>query len=639
MDYKGFKKVGSDHKSTTFKHKNGSWLKVAHRGLSKSYVEELKNLPEHPAPDLKSLSHAAPMYAQPSESDVRNGRVVPENMAYGGDVAPQDSDVFMNNRRALNRAYVGKRSPEFMPAQQDDGGDRFTGDEEEALNRGESVNSGNPPVSQEKVEETDIKNNYAEGGEVDDERAASASKLGVSKYLPAIDAAPNPAEQSDNTTRGVIGPQSPLATPVGQDYVPAGPGAPIKDAPAYAIPSASAADPFAEANKTALRGLQKQQQGAQQMAVAQGELGAREASANSMAANAQNSNMSHFQAAYQKLEQDRQAQMQDINQGHIDPNHYINSMTTGGKIRTAIGLILGGIGGGMTHQPNMAAEYINKQISNDIDSQKADLANKHNLLSANFKATGNLLTAAETTRMQVLDLNSMHLKTLAAGAQNDLQRAALLGTAGKLDQEAAQIQSQIAMRNVLVGSSQGGDTEQQFQKRNNLLRVMGQDKFADAAEERHAPGVGNASRKVPESALSEISARNSLDASLADLENFSAQNSGSLNPSVIKQGKAKAALVGNSIRTAEDMGVIKKTEAEFMQSLIADPTQFFAKYRASKAYQEVRRDNTVKLNSLKSVYGLPVTQQEQGAGQGTPKVQTRPDGTYQKVPGGWKRIK
>lgn len=634
MDYKGFKKVGSDHKSTTFKHKNGSWLKVAHQGLTKSYVEKLKSLPEHPAPDLKALSHAAPMYAQPSESDVRNGRVVPENMAEGG-IAGQDQNLFRNVRTKIQERMVGRPLQQQMPP--DDGSRTMTGDDEETLERGGSIDSGAGPINTSPVESQDIKN-YAEGGTVDAERAASADKLNVSKYLPAIDAAPNPVEQSDDTTRGAIGPQSPLATPVSQDYVPTTPGAPIKDAPAYAIPSAGAADPFAEANKTALRGLQKQQQGAQQSAVAMGELGAREASANSMAANAQNSNMSHFQVAYQKLEQDRQAQMQDINNGHIDPRHYIDSMSTGGKIKTAIALILGGIGSGMTHQPNMAAEYINKQISNDIDTQKADLANKHNLLGANFKATGNLLTAAETTRMQVLDLNSMHLKTLAAGAQNELQRAALLNTSGKLDQEAAQIQSQIAMRNVLVGSSQGGDTEQQFQKRNSLLRVMGQEKFADASEERHVPGVGNGSRKVPESTLNEISARNSLDASLSDLENFASQNSGSINPSVIKQGRAKAALVGNSIRTAEDMGVIKKTEAEFMQSLIADPTQFFAKYRASKAYQEVRRDNTVKLNSLKSVYGLPVTSQEQGAGSGTPQIQHKNGIPYMKVPGGWKRM-
>lgn len=62
---------------------------------------------------------------------------------------------------------------------------------------------------------------------------------------------------------------------------------------------------------------------------------------------------------------------QAIKSGLINPNHYLESMDSGKKATTAIGLLLGGFGNGMNGRGNPAQDFLNKQIDRDIDAQKA----------------------------------------------------------------------------------------------------------------------------------------------------------------------------------------------------------------------------------------------------------------------------
>ncbi len=260
-------------------------------------------------------------------------------------------------------------------------------------------------------------------------------------------------------------------------------------------------------------------------------------------------------------------------------------------------------------------------------------------MSSNLAQTGDLFQAAGITKMQILDINGMHLKQIAANTTDPIQRAALLTTSGKLDEEASKIQAQIAQREALM-QTYGDNGEPNFQNRMRLLKVMGQDKFAEDAEKRHVPGVGNASREVPEDVMKQITARNALNDAVLDLQHFAHQNSGSINPSAIAQGRAKAALVQDMIRQASNAGVFKESEKDFMNRYAGeDPTQIFNKYRAGKGYEEVRRNNLLNLNDLKKTYGLPVTKEQARGAQGTPNIQTRGGIPYMKVPGGWKKVK
>lgn len=604
MDVSKFKKVSSDKNKTVLMHPSGHKIVIAHAKLNPVNLDQLDRIPA-------SYKENA-------------------NMADGGEVASKDSDIFTNTTRAINKRYVGRQIEK-----EEDVSDELTGDDVEAMERGESFQA--PVIKREEVSSQKIQR-FAGGGAA---VGASRQRLGLTKYAAAIDSAPVPPEQASQQNNGVVGEPSPLADPVDENTQMASPmaGRPYPAYPAYQAPPHSENDPYAVANETALKAIQKQQEGAQQGTVAVGEAATRAASADAMAANALNNQNALFQKNYQDLAKERQALFADWQNKHVDPQRYIKSMSTGDKILKGIGLLFSGMGSGMTRQPDDAFKYLNDQINRDIDAQKSDFQNKGTLLQSNLAQSGDLFTAAGITRMNILDLNAMHLKQIASESTDPIKRAELLSTSGKLDQEAASIQAQIAQRQALMETYKNNG-EENFQKRMHLLKVMGQDKFADDVEKRHVPGVGNASREVPADVLTQITARNALNDAVMDLQNYAHQNSGSLNPAAIAQGKAKAAIVQDMVRQAANAGVFKESEKEFMNRYVGEePTQLFEKYRSGKGYEEVRRNNLLNLNALKSTYGMPVSKKESSGAQGTPNLQKRGDSTYMKVPGGWKKVK
>ncbi len=72
---------------------------------------------------------------------------------------------------------------------------------------------------------------------------------------------------------------------------------------------------------------------------------------------------------------------QDIQRGHITPETYADlfeKKSTLGKVSTMFGLLLGGMGGGLTHQPNAALEMMNGEIKRDLEAQIHSNTNSQN---------------------------------------------------------------------------------------------------------------------------------------------------------------------------------------------------------------------------------------------------------------------
>lgn len=72
---------------------------------------------------------------------------------------------------------------------------------------------------------------------------------------------------------------------------------------------------------------------------------------------------------------------QDLHAGHITPKTYSSlfaEKSTAGKIGTIFGLMLSGIGSGLSHQSNAYLAMMDKQIQNDLEAQKTDQSNKQN---------------------------------------------------------------------------------------------------------------------------------------------------------------------------------------------------------------------------------------------------------------------
>lgn len=88
--------------------------------------------------------------------------------------------------------------------------------------------------------------------------------------------------------------------------------------------------------------------------------------------------------ADQKAREDRLlARINEARAMRVDPDKWWNDKSTGGKILAGIGIVLGGIGGGMTGQGgNTALTVINNAIDRDIDSQKHHIDNSWKAIAA-----------------------------------------------------------------------------------------------------------------------------------------------------------------------------------------------------------------------------------------------------------------
>jgi hypothetical protein len=169
--------------------------------------------------------------------------------------------------------------------------------------------------------------------------------------------------------------------------------------------------------------------------------------------------MEAMQAQQQQMEDARQAeantQYQKVQQAadeaskaaKIDPNNFWNTRSTGQKIAAAIGIALGGIGGGMSgHGGNTAMDVINKAIDRDIDAQKfnadqkgRNFSNQVGLYNVMRQKFGDERQAEAATRMSYLQSAEMQIRETAAKFQSPELQARAMQAVGQLQQKQAEI--------------------------------------------------------------------------------------------------------------------------------------------------------------------------------------------------------
>ena len=128
----------------------------------------------------------------------------------------------------------------------------------------------------------------------------------------------------------------------------------------------------------------------------------------------------------------------DILQNKIDPQRFLTNMSTGNKIGTAIGLILGGIGAGLTGGENVVLKQLNNYIEQDLYAQKANLGKQENLLSGLTQKYGNVNQAMQMSRIIMSDALSLQMKRIASQYAGKVEAQRLNAEAAKLDQSIAQ---------------------------------------------------------------------------------------------------------------------------------------------------------------------------------------------------------
>jgi|GEM_PF-4955909 len=136
-----------------------------------------------------------------------------------------------------------------------------------------------------------------------------------------------------------------------------------------------------------------------------------------------------------KLNQEQEQLFQQVQNGKVDPDRYWSNLTTGGKVAASIGVILGGIGAGLTHGPNQALQVLQNAIERDIESQKADLGKKQNLYSMNMQRYQNENQADAATRLQMNTMLQAKVQQAAARAGSPFAQAQAQMLLGQLKQQ------------------------------------------------------------------------------------------------------------------------------------------------------------------------------------------------------------
>lgn len=109
---------------------------------------------------------------------------------------------------------------------------------------------------------------------------------------------------------------------------------------------------------------------------------------------AQDDNQNNYQKGYadyqkehaQRFGAEDAAFAQDLKNGHITPETYQSLFAkkdTLGKIGTLFGVLVGGMGSGLTHQKNAVIAGMDQQIQNDLEAQKQSKSNAQNYIRLN----------------------------------------------------------------------------------------------------------------------------------------------------------------------------------------------------------------------------------------------------------------
>lgn len=359
-----------------------------------------------------------------------------------------------------------------------------------------------------------------------------------------------------------------------------------------------------------------------------------------------------------------QAWKNDLNNGHITPKTYNDLMfynkdgsekSTLGKIGSIFGLMLGGAGAGLAHQPVMALQMMDNVIKNDLEAQKTSKENAKNYLQLNQQrllndanvqqtlASSNLTDAQKKEVLQNIKTKAYALSYMQMGNtayQDQLNKMKNMQPGTPAYQQAAQVlmmmgnavdhnnaataaslgqggPSALGMYGMTAPGQQNIDPEQKFQNDMQMLELTGQKDKADSLRGRHLPGVpGFASDTIQPEDKKKFTNRAILDDKVKDVINYAKQHVGSIDPKVLTLAAQKAHELTKFYNASTDnLGMtqgrlgwldeqIKKNPTSIIQQLLGNQ-QRLGEIRDSNAHQ---RD--IELNKL----GFPVQPGAPGTG-------------------------
>jgi hypothetical protein len=517
FNLKDAQKIAGDKNSSTFHLKNGHKIMVAHNALPAEQRKALEKMPV-----IKMMADGGDTEPQPDSDQSQTPQL--DALAQG----IQATHPGMSYGDAVTQAALGQQQTSNNVAQDKQAAaDQATKD---AANDA-SHDAANLPKSPEEAQQ-----------QAD---ALTAANSAPPTPITAPADTTVPAAAGDQVTTGTT-PTNTGDNPPGQTPAPSGPD--FSPSGVY---------------NTGMAGINKQQQ-------AETQIGQQQLAANQQYQQQLIDHDKVYQAGVAAKNDEINSVVEDIKNGHIDPNHYQENQTSGQKVANAIGLVLGGWSSAYTHQGNPAMDFLNKQIDRDIDSQKANLDQKKTLFGAYMDQTKNAQSAENMTRATLYGNYALQFQNAALKAATPLAQAkALQGEAAMkakvapLIIAAQQNQHLAAIQNASNNGQSGTGLDASIQSLINQKRMSGDEAGAKDLESKFVPGVGLASRAVDPKDSGMMTQYNSLDSDLNKAIQLQKKfgDTGAWTP----QNRAQASQLKNSliVRLSQLSGLNRVNEQEY----------------------------------------------------------------------------
>jgi hypothetical protein len=338
----------------------------------------------------------------------------------------------------------------------------------------------------------------------------------------------------------------------------------------------------------------------------------------------------------QDINQEGQAWLNDLSNGHITPETYSDLFAkkdTLGKIGTLFGMLVGGAGSGLAHQPNALLGMMNNEIQNDLQAQEKSKEGARNFLQLGYQhelqqAQAQHLTAEAKLKQQSLaniraNWSAFHKMSQFVQSQppGSSQRAkaenalGLMFNATNNENFGIADRANAAAALFNTGNPAAAQAETGYQGQQRALRQAGRADIADANDQRHFPGLSGQS-SVPLSGSDREYLGNgiSFQRQLDNFRQWASTHSGDLSPKDKKEGQALAADLQGAYRQATHGGVYKEGEANFISKLIdSNPTKFFNSIRVLPSLKAISDDNRTRIDQYAKNVGFSgYTPKQQG---------------------------
>lgn len=502
------------------------------------------------------------------------------------EVAPPKGDAFMVAKRGLDPKTV--KAIAALPQVQH----RYDGENDETSDYTDADDSANDTNAQDVASAQ--------------ERGASGGTAARNWLLTGrTEGGPPPGQTPDDDAPGAIGADQVEGAPATPDQVPMASAANPTGGPNTANPVApqqndgngapgygDIAGAYGNAYGLAEQGL-KDAQTARDQGNSQTQAVIAGMNANMAASQARaDANFADWKARDDKL-------MGAYQNGTIDPNRVWNNASTGNKVIAGIGVLLSGIGSGLSGQPNMAMKVINDTIDRDIEGQKANMGKTATLLEANYRRFGNMQAAEAATRATLLGTAQAQIQAIGSNTQNGIAAGAMKQALSQIEMQKASmmLNANISNRQNAVMNSGGGG---------NVLSSPAEAERLFPGKWVNVPGAGIRVAPTPEDAKivkeTQSGAQN-LGATLSEMQNFMNKT----GTAISQTSRATAdALRNRAIAQVNELAGLKRLSSEDVEIIlnqIPNPGAFFQ----SSAQAQLNEAKKTISNKLNSVYANHLT--------------------------------